>query len=466
MDLHKLSVRNLSMLLEERSVSAAEMVSYYLDRIAKHNPKIGAFVAINEDLSLKLAQTVDAARAAGLYQKPLAGIPFGVKDLENCEGFPTTKGSLLYKGARPATTNSLLVQRLRSAGAIPIGKTNTPEFGWKSTTENALFGATRNPYDTARTPGGSSGGTAAAVASGLVPFGTSSDGGGSIRIPASACGIAGLKPSTGRIAARGEIAPNWWDLTTSGPMARTFSDTAWLYDFCVGPHIDDLRSLPQKTSDWAVDILDTTTRPRVGLTYDMGYGETDSEIRGALQKTAGLLSNAGYPVVELPPLFSEPPFQTWIKIAAPYNARTLGIHVGTPQFDLIEPGLGAMILDGMNVLARDFISALDEVWTLSSRFFSAMSNVDLLLCPTTATLAPIIGENGTVDGVETGDWVGYTSLANLTRTPAASVCVGISKEGIPISIQIMGKRFSEVEVLQLCHFIESRFTTPFPKQFF
>ena len=465
MELHELSVRDLASQIAEGSISARETTDYFLRRIELHNPSLGAVVALDQDLSMGIATKIDNRRTDGEFMGPLAGVPFVIKDLEDCAGFRTTKGSALFRNAPPATTDSLLVERLRNAGAIPIGKSNTPEFGWKGTTENLIFAPARNPYDTRRTAGGSSGGTASAVSAGLVPFGTASDGGGSIRIPAAACGIAGLKPSTGRVPIRGSRAPSWWEFATHGPMARSVSDTALLYDICKGPHIDDLRSLPKDASDWSVEILARGETPRIGVSFDLGFGTTDSEIRGGIAKAADALSDAGFAVVDLPPLLDEAPAKLWVKIVAAYHARTLGYLVGSEDFGLLDPGLAETIEHGMNLLARDFIGALDKMWAISAEFFARVQGVDMVLCPTTAGLPPIIGELGEVNGIPVVDWISYTALANMTRTPAATICVGMAGIGVPISAQIMGMRFSEIGVLRVAAFLESHFGLASPEIF-
>ncbi len=465
MQLHEHSVRTLVNELETKSVAAREVVLHFLDRIDRYNPALGAVVATNPELSLRLAAEVDERRAQGRYLRPLAGIPFVVKDLEDCTGFPTTMGSALREGSAPAMQDSLLVERLRQQGAIPIGKTNTPEFGWKGTTENLVFPPTRNPWDTERTSGGSSGGTAAAVAAGLVPFGTGSDGGGSMRIPAALCGIFALKTSTGRVPVRGQEPPNWWDLVTGGPMARSVGDTAWLYDFCLGPHIDDQRSLPKPQSDWGLEVMEERTRPRVGITYDFGYWKTDSRIVAGLNACVAALEAEGFEVVEVPKLLETAPSITWMKLAGAYQARTLGSLVGTPDFEKLDPGVQAMVQKYIGMSAREFITALDDAWRISARFFAGLEHVDLLIAPVTAGLAPRIGEQGRINDEVTIDWISYTTLANMTRTPAASVRIGSGDNGLPLAVQVMGKRFSEIEVLRLARFIESAFGVATPPEF-
>src|SRR5688572_26521057 len=224
MDFRTTTVAALAADVSAKRTSARELVGAALSRIEEIDPRVNAFVALDGERALADAASIDARIAAGEDVGPLAGIPIGVKDLEDAAGFRTTQGSAVYADSPVATTDSALVDRLKAAGCVVVGKTNTPELGWKADTVNPLFGATRNPWDLGRSAGGSSGGSAAAIAAGLVPLCTGSDGGGSIRIPSSICGLSGLKPSLGRVPMGGPKAPGWGDMSTKGPMARRIRD--------------------------------------------------------------------------------------------------------------------------------------------------------------------------------------------------------------------------------------------------
>src|SRR5688572_2465044 len=222
-------------------VSAASVVEEALDRIASRDGELNAFLFVDADGARSAAAAVDEAVAAGRDPGPLAGVPFGVKDLQDCRGMPTTHGSMMFKDRPPATSDSIQVARLRAAGAIPIGKTTASEFGAYAFTNTLAWGVTRNPWDVTKTPGGSSGGSAAAVAAGMVPFCTASDGGGSIRIPGAFTGLPGFKPSFGRIpnhTRRGSLTGVW------GSMTRTVADAARILDVSSGPDERDRSSLP------------------------------------------------------------------------------------------------------------------------------------------------------------------------------------------------------------------------------
>ena len=230
--------------------SAAEVVQHALDSIATSDSELNAFVAVEPDAARAGADAVDALVQAGTDPGPLAGVPLAVKDTEDTVGYRTTFGSRLWEHSPIADDDSVLVRRLKAAGCVVVGKTNTPELAAKGVTDNPLYGVTRNPHDPTRTPGGSSGGSAAAVAAGMVPLATASDGGGSIRIPAAACGLPGFKPSMGRVPDGGPVPVDWPSVTTRGVLTRTVDELIAVLDVIVGPHPTDLRSLPAPAGPW------------------------------------------------------------------------------------------------------------------------------------------------------------------------------------------------------------------------
>ncbi|MDY7099757.1 MAG: amidase, partial [Actinomycetota bacterium] len=256
MDFRTMSVAELAMGVRHGELTARGVTEHALARIEALDPGLNAFVATDPERSLADADEIDRRIAAGDDPGPLAGVPLGVKDLEDAIGFVTSYGSALKAGNPPAVEDSVLVARLRAAGCVVVGKTNTPELGHKGTTDNPTFGATANPWSTAHSPGGSSGGTAAAIAAGMIALGTGSDGGGSIRIPSSLCGLSGLKTSNGRIPIAGRQAPGSGILSVAGPMARRTRDVALALDAVVGPDERDMLSLPapERAVAHAVDL--------------------------------------------------------------------------------------------------------------------------------------------------------------------------------------------------------------------
>lgn len=466
MELHRFSIQDILVMMNAKEISAREVVEYFLRRIDLINPDLNAIVSRNDQQSLALAQIIDNKRASGEFLPVLAGIPFGVKDLERVSGFPTTYGSKLYATAEPSMSNSYLVQRFMDLGAIPIAKTNTSEFGWKATTDNAVFGHTRNPYDIQRSSGGSSGGTAAAVSAGIIPFGTGSDGGGSIRIPSSACGIPGLKTTPGRIASSISHAPEWWELATGGPITRGILSTAWLYDLCVENDPLDMTSIPTKNNDWACELTAGDSNLKVAISKDLGYWSTDKQILVHLDNVAEILSNHGYDVIEVANIFDEQPYLTWAILTKVYLARKFASILHTENFAQLEDGLQDMILEGTKISGIEFVSALDKAWSMHRDYFGSLKGANVLITPTTAGLAPLIGMAPTINSLATSDWVSFTSFANLLRIPAISVPVGMTSDLLPVSVQIHGPRFGETTIMRLAKFIEEHTEMDFPNKYY
>ena len=266
MDFRTESLRGLADAVKSRRVGARELVAHALERIEAVNPQVNTFVAVDGERALAEASRIDDRVAAGESVGPLAGIPIGVKDLEPAAGFVTSFGSRLFADDPPAEADSVQVGRLRAAGAVVVGKTNTPEEGWKGDTDNLVFGRTANPWSLTHSAGGSSGGSAAAIAAGMVPMATGSDGGGSIRIPSALCGLTGMKASFGRVAVGGD-APGWVDLSARGPMARRLADIAYALEVVAGPHPTDPRSLPSAPGLFALGGLPPLPRARRLVTH-------------------------------------------------------------------------------------------------------------------------------------------------------------------------------------------------------
>jgi Asp-tRNA(Asn)/Glu-tRNA(Gln) amidotransferase A subunit family amidase len=455
MDFRDTTVEALAARVRGGEVSARELATAALDRIGTVDPTIGAFVAVDGDAALAEAAGLDERLAAGEDVGPLAGIPIGVKDLEDAEGFPTTLGSKIHANAPPAGVDSLLVARLRQAGCVVVGKTNTPELGAKAQTDNLVFGATRNPWDPSRTPGGSSGGSAAAVAAGLVPLATASDGGGSIRIPAALCGLTGMKPSLGRVPAGGEDPPGWADLSSKGPMARTARDTAFVLDRVVGPDPSDLRSLPMPDEPWRAALDDPRPPLRVAWSPTLGYAPVDPEVLSICEAAVRRLEALGTEVVEEPMVFPVDPVDPWLTITSASNLRTVGDLRGTPDWDL----LGDMVRDtaewaAENLGNTDVLAAQDAAHQLNLTLVTLFHQVSFLLTPTVASKAPVLGEDGVLDGHPDPNWVRFTYPFNLTRSPAGTVCAGFTADGIPVGLQVVGPQHADVAVLRLLAVLE------------
>ena len=448
MDFRRETVTGLAEQVRVGKLSARELVGHALARIDALNDDLNAFVALDGEAALDAATAIDQAVTRGDEPGPLAGIPIGVKDLEDAAGFRTTHGCVGWADAPPAERHSLLVERLVAAGCVVVGKTNTPELGWKPQTDNALFGATRNPWDRDRTPGGSSGGSAAAIAAGMVPLATGSDGGGSIRIPSALCGLSGLKPSLGRVPSGGPHPPDWPDLSTRGPMARTTGQLAAALDAVIGPDPSALRSLAMPDPSW-VGALDEPHLPiAVAWSPTLGYAPLDAEVRAICERAVSVLAGAGARIVEIDSVFPEDPVGTWMTMTSSYEARTVAHLRGTPAWERLDPGLRTVVEMGEEVTGPDFARALDECHRLNLRLVRLFRDCRLLVTPAVASLAPLVGEAGVINGQPELNWVRFTYPFNLTRSPAGTVCVGLSATGLPVGLQLVGPQHADLVVLR------------------
>jgi aspartyl-tRNA(Asn)/glutamyl-tRNA(Gln) amidotransferase subunit A len=454
MDFRRTSLTVLAADVAARRISARELVEVALTRIDEVNPQVNAFVAIDGEAALAEAAALDERIAHGDAVGPLAGIPIGVKDLEDAAGFRTTHGSALHADDPIATSDSPLVERLRAAGCIVVGKTNTPELGHKADTTNPLFGSTCNPWDLSRSAGGSSGGTAAALAAGMVPLATGSDGGGSIRIPASVCGLSGLKPSLGRVPMGGSEPPGWADLSTRGPMARTIREVTHALDAVVGPDPTDLRSLPMPDASWTRSLQDLNPPRVVGWAPTLGYADVDSEVAAVCDAAVQRLAGQGTEVVEIDPVFDKDPVLAWLTLVMAAGERSLGHLRGTPAWEQIDSGHRAAIDAFGQVSGAALLAANDECHRANLRLVELFHQVPLLLTPTVAGQTGPAGGNGTVNGEETPSWVGFTYPFNMTRSPAGTVCAGFTGDGLPIGLQVVGPQHADVVVLRLLALLE------------
>jgi aspartyl-tRNA(Asn)/glutamyl-tRNA(Gln) amidotransferase subunit A len=443
-----LSATELAALIRRRKVSPVEVVDDVLDRIGRVNAQINAYVTVTADEGRRAARAAERAlgrRRAALG--PLHGVPFSVKDLVATKGVRTTFGTRLFADNVPME-DAPMVSRLKAAGAIMIGKTNTPTLGWLGATHNLLFGATRNPWRLDRTPGGSSGGASAAVAAGLAPLAVGTDGGGSIRIPASFAGIFGHKPSYGRIPVYPASAT--WSLSHIGPMTRTVADAALMMQVCAGPDERDPYSLPRDGVDYVRAIRGGVKGLRVAYAEDLGNLEAvDPEVRQTAARAARSFRELGCRVEVVAPRWPSPG-EPWFGIfCGGLSTRLLPFR---DRLSEIEPGLAAIVEATAASPPSRYVRAWFDwlAWWQHPRAF--FERYDLLLTPTVACPPFAIGLDhpGEVAGktVAPYGWLPYTYPFNLTGQPAASVPCGFTREGLPIGLQIVGRRFDDATVLR------------------
>lgn len=462
-----MTIDDVVALVTTRSSSAAEVVRASLDAIDRNNAELNAVVARDDEAALDAAREVDRRITAGERVGPLGGVPLLVKDLEHAAGLPTSFGSAALGPPElpPATEDSAQVARLKAAGAIVVGKTNTPELGFAARTQNQRFGMTRNPWDLARSPGGSSGGSAAAVAAGMAPLATASDGGGSIRIPAALCGFSGFKPSLGRVPHGGAEPPSWHDLDSRGPMARTTRGTALALDAVIGPDPTDLRSLPLPESSWSAAVANPALPTRVVWSPTLGYAPVDREVARVCAAAVSELESLGVEVEEVESVFTEDPVFAWLSLTNAYNRRSLSGIEGTEAWDRVEPDLRALFEFTAHETVVDLVRAEDECYRLNRRLVELFRRSRLLVCPTTAAPAPLAGGDGVINGESDPNWVRFTYPFNMTRSPAGTVCAGYTTAGLPVGLQIIGPQHGDLVVLRAMAAIEDALAVMRPAPF-
>src|SRR5437660_185641 len=442
------SATELTAMIRRKTVSPVEVVEAILARIERVNPRLGAFVTVTADEARRAARAAErAVMRKGARLGPLHGVPFSVKDLVITRGVRTTFGTPIYKDNVP-TEDAPMVARLKAAGAVMIGKTNTPTFGWIGATHTLLIGATRNPWNLERTPGGSSGGAAAAVAAGLAPLAVGTDGGGSIRIPASFSGIYGLKPTFGRIPVHPPSAA--WSLSHIGPMARTVRDAALMLQVSAGPDERDASSLPAPGVDYVKALRGGVKGLRVAYSDTLGYAEVvDPEVREACGKAARAFRELGCRVEEIDPGWPSP-FAAWRAIFAGGIATRLASY--TSERDKIDAGLLRIVDEALKSPPTAFVQAFFDRLAWLDHPRRLFEGYDLLLTPTLARPAFAVGlDNATeIAGRPVPEWAWspFTYPFNLTGQPAASVPCGFTKGGLPIGLQVVGRRFDDATVLR------------------
>jgi aspartyl-tRNA(Asn)/glutamyl-tRNA(Gln) amidotransferase subunit A len=454
-DFRRTPLADLVGAVRSKEIGARELTETALRRVEQLNPVYNAFVAVDGDRALRDAAAIDATIVGGGDAGRLAGLPLGVKDLQNAAGFVTTYGSALHADDPPATADDPFIARMRAAGCVVVGKTNTPEFGWMGNTTNAVFGASLNPFDTSRGPGGSSGGSAAALAAGMIPLATGSDGGGSIRIPSACCALSGMKPSLGRIPAGGPNPPGWVDLSTNGPMAHRMADVAFALDVAVGPDPTDLRSLPRPEANW-LDALDDPHVPvKVAYSPTLGYATVDAEVAAACEHAVGVLASLGAEVVVVDALFDADPVGDFLALTAAATLRTLRPFMDHARWDEVDPVLRHFVGVAESTTAEQLLRVFDNFHRMNLRLVELFRTCRILVTPTTAGLSPFAGEiTSTVNGETTANWVHFTYPFNMTRSPAASVCIGFSEGGLPIGLQLVGPQHGDLVVLRTAAALE------------
>jgi aspartyl-tRNA(Asn)/glutamyl-tRNA(Gln) amidotransferase subunit A len=445
-----MSAVDLGRAIRDKEVSVVEVTEQFFQRIEELDPQLNSYLTLCQEQAMADARAADEAVQRGDELGPLHGIPISIKDLEMSKGVPTSLGSAVFQGRVP-DIDSIVVERVKAAGAIVLGKTNTPEFGQSGTTENKLGDPCRNPWNTARTPGGSSGGAGAGLAAGLSTLATGSDGGGSIRIPASFSGVFGIKPSQGRVPRYGGYGlPASNHFSQSGPMSRTVADTALLLQVLAGPDPRDATSMRQPPEDYSAGLDRGVRGLRMAWSGDLGYAGVDPEVARVTSQAAQVFQELGASVEETD-LALEDPFPAFYDIFATGTYAAYG-HLLESHRDDFTHYVRNTLEHAATLTASDFSRALLRVDQLRRQMEEFFDRYDLLLTPTMAVPAFPIGERPSViGGKEVNPFWGYlpfTFPINMTGQTASSVPCGFSGDGMPIGLHIVGPRGAEARVLQ------------------
>ncbi|HEV7733557.1 MAG TPA: amidase [Candidatus Binatia bacterium] len=443
--------------VRRRELSPVEVMEATLARIAAVNPTLNAFVALRAEAAMADARALGERIARGEDPGPLAGVPFGVKDEESLQGLATTYGSVPFR-ENVATRDSTQVARLRRAGAIPVGKTNMPEFGSTAFTKNHLFGVTRNPWNLSRTPGGSSGGSSAAVAAGMVPIATGGDGGGSIRIPASYTGLVGIKATFGRIS-RGPLSVrDWVDTISRGPLTRCVTDTALCLDAVAGYDPHDPDSLAHAGPSYIDGLERVPSGLRLAYSPTLGYARVDPEVRTLVERAIEVVGRTlGRPVERVADRFTDVGF-AWATLN---SFQTFGRLAPLVEQHRGEWGRGFLkgISFGSAIGAADVARCQDERRQLIDEMAALFARCDVLLTPTVPSVAfpaggPMPSE---IDGERLTSpihAVAFSYPFNMTGHPAITLRCGLTAAQMPVGLQIVTERGREDLLLQVARAYE------------
>ena len=458
LDLDFAPAHELAALIRSRELSPVDLMERSLGRIEERNPTLNAFVEVDAEGAMRQAEAVAARLAAGEEVGPLAGLPLGVKDLENAAGFVTTRGSRLYRDNR-VDFDDAHVARLRAAGAIVVGKTNTPEFGHIPFTDNELFGSTLNPWNLERTPGGSSGGSSAALASGMVPLATASDGGGSIRIPACYTGLYGLKPSQGRTPIAPRPMPTWLSISCYGPLTRCVRDAAIYLDVVAGPHPEDPESLPPPDVSYTDTLEEPLPKLRIAFNETLGVTRVQRDVLREVRAAAEAFAGMGHEVEEnrdeIPEMGG-----WWARVSAFQSLGQEWDNFST-RHDEFTARYIRQLDRALEVGPSDFQEFLRRRGELISWTARLFERYDLLLTPTlpTEAFAPAGPIPREIEG-ERANAIAFTYPFNFTGHPAASVPAGLTDAGLPCGLQIVAPRHRDDLVLRASRAYEQ--SRPFP----
>ena len=444
-DLGLASASELIRLYRSGQASPVEATHAALDRIAPHNPAVNAYVHVDSEQALSAAREAEARWQRGAPLSDVDGVPSSIKDLAEVTGMPARAGSLTTN-ASPCDYDSPPADFMKRAGAVILGKTNTPEFGWKGVTDNRVFGATGNAWDSSKTSGGSSGGAATAAALNLGVLHQGSDSGGSIRIPAGFSGVFGFKPTFGWV-------PQWPPsksamLASIGPLTRHAEDGARMLNIIGRHHPDDLYSRGGQPDDWGTSSVDSLSGLRIAYSRDLGYARVDPQIDAAVARVAERLQALGAEIVEADPGIDEP-IDIYRKIWFT-GARVLWEGLDASQRELLDPGLAENARRAESWASTDLFQAMDGRVRLGAHMARFFQGYDMLLTPSLPLEAFAVNHQVPPDSDmhDWQEWANFSYPFNLTGQPGVSMPCGFTDNGLPIGFQLTAERYRDVSIMQ------------------
>ena len=462
-DLAFLPATELLSRYRKKELSPVDVVKDSLTRLESFEGALNAFVLYDPDSALAAARASEARWQKGAPQGLLDGVPAAIKDTQLTRGWPRLVGSKTIDPNQEWNEDAPSVEGLRRANAIFVGKTTTPEFGWKPVTDSPLCGVTRNPWNTERTPGGSSGGSACALATGVCPIAIGTDAGGSIRIPAAFSGVFGLKPTFGRVAVYPPSAA-FGDVAHVGPMSRTVADSALMLDAMKGPDSRDWYSLPDDGIAYHREVAKGSLKgKRVALSPTLGYHEPSPAVREAIERAAKVFAVQGA-IVEAADPFTESPFPV-VQTLGLAGFWTLLRSMPPEKIAVMDPAFVAACRAGEAVTLAQFIEAQGKRAALGVQLRRFFERYDLLLSPTMPIVAAYAEPrgDGQPDPTNYREWLSYTWAFNLTRNPSASIPCGFA-DGLPIGLMVTGPLHGDLGVLQACRAYEEASGAAWPSQ--
>ncbi len=462
-DLGEMTAVELSTLYASGEASPVEAAKASLERIERFNPEVNAFAHVVPELAMAEARASEARWRKGTPLSPIDGIPTTIKEMTPVMGIPTRRGSVLGQ-KEPATQEFLIMNRLRGAGVTVLGTTTAPEFAWKGVTHGPTFGNTVNPWGTDRAAGGSSGGAAVAAALNMGVLHEGSDGAGSIRIPASFCGVVGIKPTYGWIPF--DTPTPLFELAHRGPITRTVEDYALFMNETTGPAVTSRYGYcPSAVPDWHSALKTNSVKGmKIGYSRNLGYAQVQPAVAAAVERAAKRLADMGAIIEEIDPGFANPQ-DALLTLWYAAEARTVDLAGPTDeQLKLMDPGLLSICEKGRLITASEYIDAEQVRADLKVKMAIFHEKYDALMLPTMPLTAIEAGVDfpGGIEGKDWSDWSPFTYPFNMTEQPAISVPCGFDQAGLPIGLQFVGPSYRDDIVLRLAAAYQNAYPEKFP----